>query len=1405
MSLRPKTRRRMTIVAVVGLTIVLLLTGLVAWRRSQVKVDAAAMRAQGVAAYEQEDWDKALQSLSSYIGRVNDDAEAHYYFADVRRRIPMRGGKHIIESIAHLRRGLAIDPGHVASQDLLLELLPIARMHTETLELTDRLLTRDPDHVKALKARARALAGLRRFEDAQAAVERLTALQPDDIEARMLELQLMRALGADDQAIIGHAEQLRRNKPDDPTFKLVQAQGHMITGQRDQVTRWVESAARDKPTDPAVVSVLANFADTVGQFDLSLEALRRLTDQDGESGIRSRLARRLWELRRPAEALDYLPDENPAEQNADVLAVHALALIDAGRTDEAAPIVAELRKRAEQLEAEPLGDDEIDHAPDLWLMLIENWEAGVDAPAPQLVELGRRGRVRQPGNPYFRHALARGYASVGEGELAIKGWTEAIRMRRSWVVPYLELSRQLLNRGAAGEALALVRIATDASPDWLEAKLLELAARAATAAANPNDSPEQLLADVEAVIEQHPDEMLPRAIQAQVLVLLERKDAAAEAVRSAIEQTEAEDVLLRLASVSARHDLGVEQACLERIERLHGVTPSLALQRSMRQLGGQDKTFDETLAQFDRMRADAEHPGRLEWLLARARLLEAAGDDRAADAWAALLEQHPDNVRAAKAVIESNVAWNDRDLVDRAIQQVRQASGDDGIAWRLARARWILNGEPDDAELAACNTMLNDLAGEIPNSPEPHLLLAQCLVMLDQPIAARGELELAANLSPNRPSIRLDLARLQLRTGDRNAAVATLGALAANADQLNPAQRSTVVAMLSQLGEADHVIGLLGGLEPQQMLPAEQALLAQTYMRQDRLDEAEPIVRRLLERSVDPLSVQMSAELLARRGKLDEAQQALDRLDETEAEEGLKQLLRAEFAQRFGSAEAGYAHLQEAARQSPDSPLVWRQLVSFEIRTGRFEEAIAHAGQAVDALETAPRGLSVLVAQAETIGKFAGDPVMRGVIAAMVEAADNVEPAMALLDLLDQADAERRSFESVGADLLAYIDQYPGFLPGQLAVAEYLARFGRVGDAASVAMRATEAFPASAQPAQVAARLLAAAGRADEAIGVARQWRARQPSNPFPADLFIAELQLGLNQPRQTLDRLVPYAERIDAAPEAHAAAVTVRAAAQARLGRYERVEQTFTPLLEVNGRWASVWLNLTMRHVADREVMARWLAAIEAKAPADDRQTRLTLSEAFYALGQQTARLDLVDKADAMLDRIAADFPQDAGVALTGAIRHERAGRNAEAEAAYRRTLELDANQPIAANNLAMVYVNRGENLDEAVRLIESAIEQQPTVAAYHDTAALAEAARGNFDAAVQHLREAVKLQPQSLEWQVNLADVLVQADQTEQARDLIEQLQTVDVTNPRIPERLRNKLATLRESLTQGQPADN
>ena len=52
-------------------------------------------------------------------------------------------------------------------------------------------------------------------------------------------------------------------------------------------------------------------------------------------------------------------------------------------------------------------------------------------------------------------------------------------------------------------------------------------------------------------------------------------------------------------------------------------------------------------------------------------------------------------------------------------------------------------------------------------------------------------------------------------------------------------------------------------------------------------------------------------------------------------------------------------------------------------------------------------------------------------------------------------------------------------------------------------------------------------------------------------------------------------------------------------------------------------------------------------------------------------------------------------------------AGALADAEEYYRRVLEVDSSQPSANNNLAMVYLQRGERLAEAERLARTALAQ--------------------------------------------------------------------------------------------------
>jgi tetratricopeptide (TPR) repeat protein len=87
-------------------------------------------------------------------------------------------------------------------------------------------------------------------------------------------------------------------------------------------------------------------------------------------------------------------------------------------------------------------------------------------------------------------------------------------------------------------------------------------------------------------------------------------------------------------------------------------------------------------------------------------------------------------------------------------------------------------------------------------------------------------------------------------------------------------------------------------------------------------------------------------------------------------------------------------------------------------------------------------------------------------------------------------------------------------------------------------------------------------------------------------------------------------------------------------------------------------------------------------------------------------------------------------------------AGALTEAEDYYRRALDVAPADPRAKNNLAMVYLKRGEKLNEAERLANSALEQGGTFKPYIlDTLANLYLAQGRTPEARKALTEAEAL----------------------------------------------------------------
>jgi tetratricopeptide (TPR) repeat protein len=132
-----------------------------------------------------------------------------------------------------------------------------------------------------------------------------------------------------------------------------------------------------------------------------------------------------------------------------------------------------------------------------------------------------------------------------------------------------------------------------------------------------------------------------------------------------------------------------------------------------------------------------------------------------------------------------------------------------------------------------------------------------------------------------------------------------------------------------------------------------------------------------------------------------------------------------------------------------------------------------------------------------------------------------------------------------------------------------------------------------------------------------------------------------------------------------------------------------------------------------------------------------------------------LVDRADvyAAADedrKAAADYEQvlkrqsgDAVSRVKLGMIYQRLGDTDRAAASYRAALKTNPDLPPAANNLAMIELRRGRNLDEALALSRKAVALAPEVPQFHDTLGQVLQARGDQGGAIAATEKATTLKP--------------------------------------------------------------
>lgn len=346
-----------------------------------------------------------------------------------------------------------------------------------------------------------------------------------------------------------------------------------------------------------------------------------------------------------------------------------------------------------------------------------------------------------------------------------------------------------------------------------------------------------------------------------------------------------------------------------------------------------------------------------------------------------------------------------------------------------------------------------------------------------------------------------------------------------------------------------------------------------------------------------------------------------------------------------------------------------------------------------------------------------------------------------------------------------------GDSPGQASVLAYggfLERRKRGAEAKALYDRLLAADPRNA--AVRAARARVAAGRA-EAQPTLRQG-ASQTLTPVAATLIAAgQDQMGMAYLRLAL--------RLD--PGQNTAWLLVGDLLESD-GLVEEARAAYARIPAAAPEFSAAQAKLAWSHqrAGDRELALK--LARDAAAGGDVEAT-INLSDLLRANDRYS------ESADVLGPVIAASAP-DWRLLYARGVSLERAGRWPEAERDFKAALELNPEEPELLNYLGYSWIDRSENLAQALEMVRRAVSQNPRSGPMVDSLGWAYFRLGDFQKAVETLEQAVELEPGDPELNNHLGDAYWRVGRRDEAGFQWKRVLTLD-PDPKIRAEAERKLA--------------
>lgn len=443
---------------------------------------------------------------------------------------------------------------------------------------------------------------------------------------------------------------------------------------------------------------------------------------------------------------------------------------------------------------------------------------------------------------------------------------------------------------------------------------------------------------------------------------------------------------------------------------------------------------------------------------------------------------------------------------------------------------------------------------------------------------------------------------------------------------------------------------------------------------------------------------------------------------------------------------------------APDTPSAAQTLESLLIGAGRLDEARPLAQRRLAAARSAG---TLDEAYALLQRALARSPDKSAAFALLDELSTGDTGSLAArLALAGQAQAaglaDRAALEAGRALALKPDDERIALLTAQLVQATSAGAAG--------ALRVLEAFlgayPRAIEARFQYARLLAGAGRADDARRAMEAALAEQPDNP--SVLFtLAQLAWQNRQP----DAATAYLKRILELPATVARDDTAAYLLLAQIAEEQRDLAQAIAWLERVGegeqaRQALLRRAVLMARQGAPEAARELLRGVTAVSPREQAQLVATEAQVLREAGRPA-------DAFALLDQALASQPDNLDLLYDHAMAAERLDRLDAMEASLRRLIRARPDHAHAHNALGYSLADRGLRLEEAQALIERALQLAPDDPHILDSMGWVLYRRGQAERALEYLRRAYTLSPDA-EIAAHLGEVLWTLGRLDEARRL-------------------------------------